>query len=204
MLDTKKIEDLLARFPEHAINDFDVDAFAEWIGSPVSDDLRAWLKMANRLTVPPHLFELPTRPDIRSILEIRPSWKTKKWIPIGDDGCGNYYVVATQQEFGRGFPVIFIDTIDSPESPAYVVASDAAHFVVFFLEAEIIHQRLRPEFIREYNKHGHEGRLIFPVDDPRLPQWPFNKDYVVARDPAILKFSKDLLPWEVDKKGRGD
>ena len=203
MLDTKKLEELLAKFPEEPVTDADLEGFVRDIGMPVPDDLRAWLKMANGPSVPPRLFGLRTRSDIESILEIHPNWKMKKWIPIGNDGCGNYYVVPTQQEFGAGFPVMFIDTMEWSETPTYLVASSVGAFLKFFLESEIILSELVPLYKTMLDEGAWGNRLAIGINDPRRPKWPFDKQYVVERDPGILGFSKELLPWEVDKKSRG-
>jgi hypothetical protein len=91
----------------------------------------------------------------------------KKWIPVASDGCGNYYAVPTNGEFGPGFPVVFIDSIASTDSPAYIVASGVLKFVRFYLEDEL-----------------------------RLTQWPFDREEVVRCDPGILTFSGVKLPWQ--------
>ena len=178
MWDTRRIRELLDKLPDISPTAADLDAFAEEIGIPVPDDLRDWLKLASGPSVPSRLFGIRMRMDIESILEIHPLWKQNKWIPVADDGCGNYYVVATQQEFGKGFPILFIDTMESSEQPQYLVASDIGHFILFFVEHEI-----NPRF-------DSEG-------------WPFGEKYVLQTDPDILNFKKELLPWVVNEKSRG-
>ena len=178
MFDTKKIQELLAKLPEISPTSADLDGFGRDIVIPVPDELLAWLQLASGPCVPSRLFGLPMRRDIASAFDY-PSWKQKKWVPVGTDGCGNYYLLATQQEFGKGFPIIFVDTMESSGAPSYLVASDIGHFLVFFLEDEI-------------------NRPVIPEE-----AWPFGEDYVIKRDPGILGFSKELLPWEVDKKSRG-
>ena len=172
-----KIRSLLMavpRPPEDAIpngvSESDLREFTDRTDIPLPGSIRDWLKMSNGPCVGPGgIFGIrPARKglDIERFIDIFPTWKTKKWIPVAGDGCGNYYVVPTQQEFGTACPVLFIDTSESSELPAYVVASDIEHFLVFLLE-------------REMGKDG----------------WPFNKNFVVHSDPAISEIRGVKLPW---------
>jgi len=107
--------------------------------------------------------------DIETCLDLFPAWKKKKWIPIAGDGCGNYYIVPTQQEFGPGNPVLFIDTIWSTESAQFVVASGIGYFLLFLLEKEL----------------GKTG-------------WPFDEQHVALLDPGIKLTCGVALPWRTD------
>jgi hypothetical protein len=148
-----------------------LDGFAVRTEIRVPTSLRDWLKITNGVCAGPGgLFGIrPHREDfdIESLYSAYPVWRDKKWIPIGGDGCGNYYVLVTQQELGPGFPVVFIDTSVGAEQPTYLAASDLEHFLVFLLEKEL----------------GHKG-------------WPFNETIVVQYDPHILDFENVPLPWE--------
>ena len=93
-------------------------------------------------------------------------WKSKKWIPIAGDGCGNYYLLATSHEYGRGRPVFFVDTHEDPNEPSYLVASDLWHFMSFLLRKEL----------------GESA-------------WPFRKEFVVEEDPAIESYHGLRYPW---------
>ena len=106
--------------------------------------------------------------DIEVYLEMFPGWQTKKWIPIAGDGCGNHYILATQDDYGAGFPVLFIDCSMDDESPAFIVASDIGHFLAFLLGKEL----------------GVSG-------------WPFDEASVVHADPSIRHFQGVALPWDV-------
>lgn len=178
MIDTDIIRELLAKVPKNTdeplpggLRDEDLDGFAKRTGIVPPPDLRSWLKVCNGPFVGPgNLYGIGKAKDFLNIehkLDIFPSWKVAKWIPIAGDGCGNYYVVPTQGEFGRGFPVLFIETLDSRESPAFIVASDVGHFLVFLLEYEL----------------GNRS-------------WPFSEQAVTDKDPDILGFSGVALPWE--------
>ena len=178
MIDAYAIQTMLAKVPKNpddplpsGLQDEDLDGFAQRTGIVPPPDLRAWLKICNGPCVGPGgLFGIRKASlhlNIESYLDLFPFWKRAKWIPIAGDGCGNYYVVPTQGEFGRGVPVLFIDTHESSESPAFVVASDVGHFLAFLLEFEL----------------GNRS-------------WPFSERAVTDKDPAILDFAGAPLPWE--------
>jgi cell wall assembly regulator SMI1 len=181
MIDHKRILGLLhkvPRPPEQQIpkgaTDAEIGAFEARMGLLVPDDLRQWLRVSNAPCVGPGgLFGIgeaaPDFLNIESILGLFPAWQEKKWIPVAGDGCGNYYVVPTQHEFGAGFPVVFVESICDDEAPAYIVASDLGHFLIFILEREL-------------------GKA----------SWPFDEKVVVHDDPAILKFDHVSLPWRAD------
>ncbi len=148
-----------------------LNAFSQRTGIQLPSELSSWLSISNGPCVGRGgLFGVETRRescDIYQILARHPSWMMKKWIPVASDGCGNYYIVPTNGEFGPRYPVVFIDSIASTESPAYIVASGLLKFIQFYLEDEL-----------------------------RLTEWPFERDEVVRRDPDILKFTGVKLPWQ--------
>jgi cell wall assembly regulator SMI1 len=140
------------------------------IGLNVPTKLRAWLLACNGPCVGPGgVFGIRPRRqdlDIEQILTLHPIWHEKGWIPIAGDGCGNYYVVASKGEFGKGEPVIFIDTMDDDAVPAYIVASEVWRFLRFLLKKELGESK-----------------------------WPYNRDEVAVADPDILSFEDVTLPW---------
>jgi hypothetical protein len=95
-------------------------------------------------------------------------WGARKWLPVAGDGCGNYYLLASANDFGAGFPVVFVEPTVDVSSPAYVAASGLWNFLDFMLSKELA-------------KSG----------------WPFGMAEVVARDPGILRVTGVPLPWEV-------
>ena len=153
------------------------------------DDLREWLKISNGTfvgTVPVYGVHPANSPlSLEVVLKIYALWREKKWIPIADDGCGNYYVMATQGEFGEGFPIVFVEAVTDHENPRYIVASDLGHFLIFLMEDELSLRQADP-----YD----------PTEPPETP-WPFDKE-VVHDDPAILNFHGVPLPWDADKASR--
>ena len=105
--------------------------------------------------------------DIEGYLSQFPDWKKREWIPVAGDGCGNHYIIPTQNEFGLGNPVVFVDVGRAVESPSYVVASDIDHFVL--------------------------GTLRKEMDDTG---WPFNRERTLAFDHRISDFHAVPFPWE--------
>jgi cell wall assembly regulator SMI1 len=196
MIDAKKVKELLARFETEgnfpqpppqpaATSDVDIEALQGRIGIKVPDDLREWLKISNGAfadTIPvygAHPAEHPL--SMEGILNIFPLWREIKWIPVAGDGCGNYYVIATQNEFGEGFPVVFIEAVTDNSTPRYIVASDLGHFLVLVMESELAQ------------------RDLDPVETELEPLPWFNEQKVLHDDPAILNFHGVPLPWNADK-----
>jgi cell wall assembly regulator SMI1 len=180
MIDINRIRRLLAQAPQPpeerlpgGISDTECDAFEQRTGIRLPEEVRQWLKISNGPCVGPGgLYGIrPQRShlDIEAILDLYPSWKTRQWIPIAGDGCGNYYVIPTQEEYGSGYPVLFVDTNSTSDVPAYIVASDIGHFLVSLLEKELGEKR-----------------------------WPFDENYVTKADPEITRFVGVPLPWMVD------
>ena len=172
----KKLLRLLPQAPDYGltkgIKDREAVNFYTSTGLSMPSDLAEWLKIANGLFVDSqYLLGLYTERsflDIESYFTLYPFWKTNGWIPIGGDGCGNYYLISTQNEYGSGFPVFFVDTHEEPESPSYIVASNISYFLEFLLEKELKIEK----------------------------RWPFDQDYVTAKDPEILSFRNIFLPWQ--------
>lgn len=177
-LNDRRIRELLAavRRPPGgpvipSIADGGLEGFLLRTGIQIPADMANWLRITNGACVGPGgLFGIrPPRKflDIERVLKSYPDWQAKKWLPVAGDGCGNYYVMPTNGEFGNGYPIVFIDTIASQEKPAYIVASDLEHFLIFLLESEL--------------GNG---------------TWPFDERAVAAEDPTMTKFTGIPLPWE--------
>jgi hypothetical protein len=102
--------------------------------------------------------------DIENVLGMHPGWRGRGWVPVAGDGCGNVYVAVHS---GKDWPVVFIDTMEDAEQPAFVVASGVLVFIVSLLEKEL----------------GKTG-------------WPFNQAEVTRSDPRINVFGDIFrLPW---------
>jgi cell wall assembly regulator SMI1 len=68
---------------------------------------------------------------------------------------------------GDKHPVGFVDTMEDARNPAFIVASDLWKFLGFYLEQDVGECR-----------------------------WPFDRGYVVTKDPAILSHGNLGFPWD--------
>lgn len=168
MFDIKEIRELLGQLklprnevlPEGA-SQHQCNELEGRTGITLPPEFRAWLMIANAPCVGPSgMFGIrPKREhlDIEMVLAFVPGWRDRGWLPIAGDGCGNYYIVATRGDFGPNHPVLFFDMIHDREVPEYVVASDVGPFLKFLFE-----------------------------DDLKMSdRWPFDRSYVVSKDPDI-------------------
>ena len=191
MLDTAKLKEALKKalkyedgpLPEGGVME-EIAAFSKRNGIVLPDDFVEWVKLCNGPPIwPAGLCGISTKDpnlDVEEVYRIFPDWRQKGWLPVGDDGAGNYYIIPTRGEHGPGYPVLFIEA-DHDYSPGYIVASDLAHFLDFLLEAQF-----------QYKALGRE------------PDWPFDEGYVISRDPQIVQFQDILTPWGAEKASRGD
>lgn len=174
----EQISELLHQVPRppedsipSGVTDEEIAHFEERTGIVVPAMLRRWLRVTNGPCVGPGGFygiqPLRSHLEIEEYLNLFPDWKKRQWIPVAGDGCGNHYIIPTQNEFGLGYPVLFIDVGRAVDSPSYVVASDLEHFVVGTLRKEM----------------GDAG-------------WPFSRDRTLAFDPGLSDFHAVPFPWE--------
>ena len=99
-----------------------------------------------------------------------PEWLQNGWIPIAGDGCGGIFVIATREPDSLGAPVFFISSDPRIVEPEYIAASDLWHFLRFYLGEE------------------------FGERD-----WPFDRVFVLARDPELAHFSAVPRAWELEE-----
>ncbi|MBA4020490.1 MAG: hypothetical protein C0483_25295 [Pirellula sp.] len=155
----------------------EINQYQERTGIRLPPDVQEWLMISNGPIAGPCLFcgisdSLHT---FDKEYEVCPKWRERGWIPILNDGCGNFWVVASQGEFGAGYPVVFINSVEDDDVPCYLAASSLGHFLEFVLEDEI----LLAEGNRQHDRY-----------------WPFEREKVLAKDPEVLKFHGVPLPWE--------
>jgi cell wall assembly regulator SMI1 len=159
------------------IGDAEIRDFQMRTGLTVPASLREWLAITNGPSVGEWLYGVRPKKrslDIEHILRLYPAWLREGWIPVANDGCGDYYVLATQAEDGPGNPVFFIENHEDEDKPKYVAASDLWHFLYFLLDDSLHHD---PESAE--------------------PAWPFSEDFVLARDAALRDYRTVPRPWEV-------
>ncbi|MFC3833836.1 MULTISPECIES: SMI1/KNR4 family protein [Deinococcus] len=147
-----------------------ITVYSAEIGIPFPPSLLEWLIHANGASVESQYLvgidgTLPT--DMPSLYTLHPNWKAAGLIPVASDGCGNHYVIATRQEYGKGCPVLFIDHERNADIPDFLVASDFSIFV--------------SEFVRR-EANGSNG-------------WPFDPQSTLRIDPNLASFSGAPLPW---------
>jgi hypothetical protein len=175
-MDLARIDQLIRQVPRPpetelpvGCSDADINEFEGRTGLSIPNQLRDWLKQSNgSLVGPGGLFGIQPcdyRVDIERDLSFYPQWASLGYIPVAGDGCGNYYVAVTNRSVDNGV-IAFIDTMSDPDRPGYAVASDTEHFLVFLLEQEL-------------------GERF----------WPFDREKVVAADPAIENVTTIPLPW---------
>jgi hypothetical protein len=175
---TDQILELLRQVPRPpgdsiplGVTDEEIAQFEERTGLVVPAMLRSWLRLTNGPCIGPGGFyginPIRSHLGMEDYLSRFPHWKRRKWLPVAGDGCGNHYIIPTQNEFGLGYPVVFVDVGRAADSPSYVVASDLEHFIVGTLQKEI----------------GDTG-------------WPFSRGKTLAFDPRLSDFRAIPFPWE--------
>jgi hypothetical protein len=166
----RRAADLAGELLPRGTSDDAIARFEERTRITVPDELRDWLKLTNGPKVGPGgLFGIETpnkHADIEFYLDLYPEWRERAWLPLASDGGGNFYMLPTREELGKGYPVLFVDTMESNEEPRFIAASGVWTFLRFLLGSEL-------------------GES----------QWPFDSGEVLRVDPAITRFSA-TLPWD--------
>lgn len=173
-VDLQEVLALLARAPKPpeaplptGANPGQIASLERNLGHPIPAGLRRWLSVCNGyMAGPGGLYGAEVD---RASLDINqaswPEWRALGWIPIAGDGNGNAYVVPALPQKDDE-PVYFVDCAGDPSSLAYIVASSIPQFLTFLLRR-----------------------------DMGEPGWPFDRDYVLDRDPLIADVDADRLPW---------
>lgn len=151
----------------------DIGNFGKRTGIALSEDMAAWLMLSN---APPGFCGIGLSDeyrDIESLLSLHPHWARKKWLPVGYDEFGNYFLAICDANTTLPQPIAFVD-ICNDERLCYVVGSDMLHFAEFMLE--------------------------YKLADESERGWPFDERFVVARDPEIIRASSIApLPWHLSR-----
>lgn len=90
----------------------DLTTLSARLGRDIPGDLASLLRICNGAAIGPGGF-FGQRPesdalDIPTVLGWFPDWQEQGWLPIGGDGCGNYYVLTPEGTVG------FVETISDP------------------------------------------------------------------------------------------
>lgn len=170
------------------------------LGEQIPPDLVEWLSMCNGFGGK-YIEYLMGHNEIISLSELYPYYNQHfRSLPIAGDGCGDYYWVKPIAKQGEMYyPVVFIDQIDmfySEEEAidegemkyTYIVASSIFNFIEIFLDASLFCLELMMD-------QGYSHRI--PDDTPPDFWWPFEKEEVLKRDPAIESLGL-TLPWDAD------
>jgi cell wall assembly regulator SMI1 len=118
---------------------FELQDFSRETGFALPPELRRWLSFTNGpLIGPGGIFGIETEGHSRNIsdvLDLVPAFRKKNWLPIAGDGCGNYYVLASESKSLR--PVYFINAYGGYDVAAYAVASELWLFLRFLFQYEL-------------------------------------------------------------------
>jgi cell wall assembly regulator SMI1 len=100
----------------------------------------------------------------------------KSWIPIANDGCGNYFVIATEiPTVGAECAIGFVDYSVSPTNITNYIATNYWAFLEFFIrlmagDKDVIHGA--------------------PIEPPGLRPWPWDEDWLAQNDPYLSKIGE--------------
>jgi len=174
----------------------DCDGFSQRTGITMPPELREWLLLCNGPNlraggfygIPP----LPKDSDIESVFAFHPTWHDNGWLPIANDGCGDYFVVPTRAEFGKGCPVLFIDAHEDFDIPSYIVASGVGKLLESLLRKAI------EDSLHDAKEISRPSVWPFLGEWDLRDRWPFDEALVRAADPDIVRFRGVPLPWDLD------
>jgi hypothetical protein len=147
--------------------DWQIDGFTRSEGVPIPDEVRHWLRFTDGPVIGPG--GINGLKGFQEDYEIHPVFKEKLWLPLGTDGCGNYYVLALDSSDKPLQPVYFIDCIKGYDEPNHVVASGFWQFLRFLFQDELGDRR-----------------------------WPFQPEHVLGQDPDLARVKCAPLPWRLD------
>lgn len=120
------------------LSESDIFSLEERLGMKLPPQFRDWLTVTNAPCVGSGGFvgHCNSRKalDIESIYINYPEWKQKGWIPVVNDGSGNFYVLlgcGSQTDI-----VAYVDVAESPSELAFVAASSLIKFIELFTRRE--------------------------------------------------------------------
>ena len=143
----------------------EIDAAEASLGVQIPPEVREWLAFTNGPAIGPGgVYGLAEFEEVYGFI---PEFRANRWLPLGTDGCGNYFVLATDSSPLR--PVFFVDGLQDGGYgvPTYAVASHYWRFLRFLLQRELGETR-----------------------------WPFERDYVTEWDLDFESITGATLPWD--------
>ena len=82
----------------------DLAVLSDRLGRSLPPVLRSWLSICRGAAIGPGgvFGQRPDRPylDMVRIRDLFPEWRSLCWLPVADDGCGNYYVMVEDGTVG--------------------------------------------------------------------------------------------------------
>ena len=163
--------------PFRGATEAELAALERRVGFQLPADLRKWLALVSGVSTAAGCFlGASLEPIHLSIADAwfqNPEFRCRGWLPIGDDGCGNFYVLDLSDRGAIGAPVYFVDAGTDWRSQTYVMASSIWPF---------LHGTLRRDS---------EGEGDFSV------RWPFDRTTTLDFDAALNQHAYPVrLAWE--------
>jgi hypothetical protein len=154
-------------------SDDEIDGFLRRTGLEIPPEVRGWLRFTDGPRIGPGgIYGLR---DFEHVYAFLPEFRDNRWLPLGTDGCGDYYVLALDSPDHPLQPVYFIDPYQEGGygAPSYAVASGFWRFLRFLFKHEL----------------GERG-------------WPFDVALVLAEDPDLARVTSARLPWVANENSR--
>jgi hypothetical protein len=108
--------------------------------------------------------------NMEELWQAIPRLRSTRWIPVGRDDFGNYYVRVVP-ESGQGGGVFHIEAT-TPEKLLYAAASDTLHFALFYL------------------------RHLEAFLSRQTSGWPQDKSIVLFQDPELARVEGAPFYWD--------
>ncbi|MCC5875111.1 MAG: SMI1/KNR4 family protein [Candidatus Sumerlaeia bacterium] len=123
--------------PSSHLTESDLRSVEQSLGLMIPREIKDWLMVINGSFVGSQVFlgigTSNSFLDLVPVLQDYPEWKSRAWIPVASDGCGNYYVASGINSL---CPVVFVDTAFDFSKPAYVVSTALRRFLYEFIKSE--------------------------------------------------------------------